>query len=175
VLTWDVSNLEAASNGSITVTIDTDEMGAGDITNNASTEVLCISESIQNNFEGEATPPADETPSEEATPPTDDITPPADETPSEDVTPPTDDATPPTEDVVPNTQEAPALCDSNSENNADSASTTLYIPPTVDVSIVKTADTASTAVGNAVTYTLSYANNGNSTAQGVVITDVLPA
>ena len=67
------------------------------------------------------------------------------------------------------------LCDNNSDNNTDSVTTSLYEAPSIDVSITKSANTPSITVWGQITYTINYANNGNTWANGITITDELPA
>ena len=56
----------------------------------------------------------------------------------------------------------------------DSASVTVLVGPTTDLSIVKTGP-ATVAAGGQLTYTLTARNDGPSAATGVVVTDQLPA
>jgi uncharacterized repeat protein (TIGR01451 family) len=80
--------------------------------------------------------------------------------------------------VVTNTATITSNSDFNSTNNSSTSSgtTMLAVPlaPFVDVSINKEANTSSTPVGSQITYTLTYINNGNRTANNVVVTDTLP-
>jgi uncharacterized repeat protein (TIGR01451 family) len=63
--------------------------------------------------------------------------------------------------------------DTNPNNNQSSVTTT--ITPMDDVSIVKTASASSVTVGSQLTYTLAITNNGPSEADGVSVSDPLPA
>ncbi len=49
------------------------------------------------------------------------------------------------------------------------------LPPNADVAIVKTASVPVSTYGSQLTYTLAVTDNGPATAQGVVVTDALPA
>ena len=63
--------------------------------------------------------------------------------------------------------------DPNQANNDTSAST--IVGPAADVSITAAADDANPAQQQDITYTLSYANQGPSTAHNVIVIDTLPA
>ena len=71
-----------------------------------------------------------------------------------------------------------ATDDSNPNNNSDSEVTKPISGnnPKADVQITKTVDRATfpNKIGEIITWTLSYRNNGPSAAQNVVVRDVLP-
>lgn len=67
----------------------------------------------------------------------------------------------------------PRLDDLDPFNNTESA--TLPVDPQADVSLSKTASSASVPVGDLVTYTLTASNAGPSPATGVTISDPVPA
>jgi uncharacterized repeat protein (TIGR01451 family) len=71
-------------------------------------------------------------------------------------------------DVVPG-----ATDDGNPRNNFDDA--VVEVIDDVDVSVVKTADPSTVRAGETTTYTLLVANAGPSTADDVVVTDVMPS
>jgi uncharacterized repeat protein (TIGR01451 family) len=60
-------------------------------------------------------------------------------------------------------------------NNSSTVSTTVMQINTADVSITKSGSPASVAVGANVTYTVTVTNGGPDTADGVTVTDVVPA
>ncbi|MCA9201868.1 MAG: DUF11 domain-containing protein, partial [Planctomycetales bacterium] len=63
----------------------------------------------------------------------------------------------------------------NSAAAEDDQASAAVAPPTVDLSLTKTVDDASPAIGQNVTFTTTLTNAGPATATGVVVTDVLPA
>jgi uncharacterized repeat protein (TIGR01451 family) len=63
--------------------------------------------------------------------------------------------------------------DSNATNNTDTFDTTVTVPQ-ADLAITKVGP-ATVQAGNQITYTLSLTNNGPNDAQGVSVTDTLPA
>jgi uncharacterized repeat protein (TIGR01451 family) len=65
--------------------------------------------------------------------------------------------------------------DPNSANNTASSSSTVASPTQADVAIVKTASPEPVDQGTNLTYTIQVTNNGPAVAQGVTVTDVLPA
>jgi len=65
--------------------------------------------------------------------------------------------------------------DPNSANNTASSSSTVASPSQADVAIVKTASPEPVNQNTNLTYTLQVTNNGPAVAQGVTVTDVLPA
>ncbi len=64
--------------------------------------------------------------------------------------------------------------DPNPANSASSSEATTVQGTTADVSIAKTADTATAPNGSAFTYTITVTNSGPDTASNVTMTDVLP-
>ena len=66
-----------------------------------------------------------------------------------------------------------SVTDANTEDNFDSA--TITANPSFDLVVVKTVDVAEPAPNDTVTYTVSVENQGPSAAQGVVLSDVIPA
>lgn len=76
---------------------------------------------------------------------------------------------------VPLTPEVIIPCDNNTPNNTSSYEVTLRTEPTVDLSIVKTANVSSIVAWGQITYTLSYSNVGNQrTENRITISDILP-
>ncbi|HEY4708814.1 MAG TPA: C25 family cysteine peptidase [Candidatus Acidoferrales bacterium] len=65
--------------------------------------------------------------------------------------------------------------DPNSANNTASSSSTVASPSQADVAIVKTASPEPVNQNTNLTYTLQVTNNGPAVAQGVTVTDALPA
>lgn len=65
--------------------------------------------------------------------------------------------------------------DPNSANNTASSTSTVASPSQADVAILKTASPEPVDQGTNLTYTLQVTNNGPAVAQGVTVTDVLPA
>ena len=62
--------------------------------------------------------------------------------------------------------------DSNPNNQS---SVTTQVTGTDDLTIIKTASASSVTVGSQLTYTLTVTNHGHSAANGVTVTDPLPA
>jgi uncharacterized repeat protein (TIGR01451 family) len=65
--------------------------------------------------------------------------------------------------------------DPNSANNSVTVTTVVASPSQADVAIVKTAAPEPVDQGTNLTYTLQVTNNGPAVAQGVTVTDVIPA
>jgi uncharacterized repeat protein (TIGR01451 family) len=59
--------------------------------------------------------------------------------------------------------------------NTNTCSFTVTVEPRADLSVMQTASPSSVAVGKNLTYTIVVTNNGPQAAQGVVLTDPLPA
>jgi uncharacterized repeat protein (TIGR01451 family) len=64
----------------------------------------------------------------------------------------------------------------NHDGNEDDQKTVTPVPtPVIDLSLNKTASTLTPSVGSNITFTISVANAGPSSATGVVVTDLLPS
>jgi len=68
-----------------------------------------------------------------------------------------------------------ATSDPNGGNGASSAPAVPVLPASADLSLTKTSGASTTTPGSTVTYTITVANAGPSTATSVVVTDTLPA
>jgi uncharacterized repeat protein (TIGR01451 family) len=68
-----------------------------------------------------------------------------------------------------------ATTDPNSGNSSGSASPVSVLPASADLSVTKTASSQTTTPGSTLTYTITVANAGPSTATNVVMVDTLPA
>lgn len=75
--------------------------------------------------------------------------------------------------VLSNTATVTATGDTNAANNTSTISTTLT--PVADLGVTKSASAAAANPGDQLTYTIVVTNAGPSVAQGVTMTDVLPA
>ena len=76
---------------------------------------------------------------------------------------------------VPLAPEATIPCDNNPPNNTSSYELTFRTEPTVDLSIVKTANVSSIVAWGQITYTLSYSNVWNQrTENRITVSDLLP-
>jgi uncharacterized repeat protein (TIGR01451 family) len=67
-----------------------------------------------------------------------------------------------------------AASDPNGANDAASATTTVGAPPSVDLSIAKTATPSTAVPGSAVTYSITVTNSGPAAAMNLTVTDPLP-
>jgi uncharacterized repeat protein (TIGR01451 family) len=68
-----------------------------------------------------------------------------------------------------------ATGDPNGGNGSGSAAPVTVLPPSIDLSLTKTTLSTSVTTGSTISYTITVANAGPSTATNVTMTDVLPA
>jgi uncharacterized repeat protein (TIGR01451 family) len=68
-----------------------------------------------------------------------------------------------------------ATGDPNGGNGSASATPVTVLPPSIDLSLTKTTPSTSTTTGSTISYTITVANAGPSTATNVTMVDVLPA
>lgn len=66
------------------------------------------------------------------------------------------------------------ICEKVEPTNCETATATVVVTPRVDLSLIKTVNTAIVKVGNTIIYTLTVKNDGGADATGVQVTDVLP-
>jgi len=77
--------------------------------------------------------------------------------------------------TITNTITGVVLDQTDSNATGDSLSVDITVPtPTADLSLTKTVDIATPTIGNTVSFTLSVANAGPSSASGVTVLDLLP-